>query len=273
MRYPAVILRSFLDFLRDDGLMLAGSISFFTMTALVPFCLFLVTLFGYLLGENRDFYQFFLSKLVGFFPKITSEITEELKRIITHKGIGKFSLGLYSVISFGLFSTVETSINTIFRTREKRRFIVSLILSVVVVTCVMSALFIAFATASAVSMLKHMREFFPGFEPGRLAAFLLRFVVPLLLVFLIVMILYWFLPRKKVRLRHALSGALFTALFLDAAKHLFTLYVVKVAGLGTIYGPLSAFVIFLLWVFYSSCIFLIGAEMVRNLGVSKGGNT
>ncbi|HAM51008.1 MAG TPA: hypothetical protein DCP92_10095 [Nitrospiraceae bacterium] len=40
--------------------------------------------------------------------------------------------------------------------------------------------------------------------------------------------------------------------------------------MGTIYGPLSAFVIFLLWVFYSSCIFLIGAEVVHNLGSLKG---
>ncbi len=270
MRYPAVILRSFVDFLRDDGLMLAASISFFTMMALVPFCLFLVTLFGYVLGENREFYQFFLSKLVGFFPKITSEITEELKRIITYKGIGKFTLVLYSMISFGLFAALEKSINTIFRSKEKRPFLVSLILSVVIVTCVMSALFISFGTASAVSMLKHLREFFPGCEPGRVSGFLLRFVVPLLLVFLVVLTLYWVLPRKKVKPAHALSGALFTALFLDAAKHLFTFYVVRVARLGTIYGPLSAFVIFLLWVFYSSCIFLIGAEMVRNLGTSKG---
>jgi uncharacterized BrkB/YihY/UPF0761 family membrane protein len=46
--------------------------------------------------------------------------------------------------------------------------------------------------------------------------------------------------------------------------------VVNVFKLGTIYGPLSAFVIFLLWVFYSSCIFLIGAEVVHNLEVSRG---
>jgi uncharacterized BrkB/YihY/UPF0761 family membrane protein len=32
---------------------------------------------------------------------------------------------------------------------------------------------------------------------------------------------------------------------------------------------MTAFVIFLLWFFYSSCIFLIGAEMVHNLGISK----
>lgn len=41
--------------------------------------------------------------------------------------------------------------------------------------------------------------------------------------------------------------------------------------LGTIYGPLSAFMIFLLWVFYSSCIFLVGAKFVHNLGEQQKG--
>jgi membrane protein len=82
---------------------------------------------------------------------------------------------------------------------------------------------------------------------------------------MIVAIMYKFLPRKKVQFRTALAGSLFTTVLLEAAKHLFTFYVVKVVHLGTVYGPLSAFVIFLLWVFYSSCIFLIGAEVVHNL--------
>jgi membrane protein len=53
------------------------------------------------------------------------------------------------------------------------------------------------------------------------------------------------------------------------AKHLFTWYVGTVVKMGTIYGSLTAFVVFLLWVFYSSCIFLIGAEIVHNQGTNR----
>jgi membrane protein len=80
------------------------------------------------------------------------------------------------------------------------------------------------------------------------------------------MIVYLFFPKTKVRTRHALIGALFTTIFLEIAKHFFTWYVGTVVHFGTIYGPLTAFVVFLLWVFYSSCILLIGAEVVHNLG-------
>jgi uncharacterized BrkB/YihY/UPF0761 family membrane protein len=37
-----------------------------------------------------------------------------------------------------------------------------------------------------------------------------------------------------------------------------------------IYGSLTAVVAFLLWVFYAACIFLIGAEIVKNLESAKG---
>lgn len=35
--------------------------------------------------------------------------------------------------------------------------------------------------------------------------------------------------------------------------------------LGMIYGSLTAVVMFLLWVFFAACVFLVGAEIVRNL--------
>ena len=42
-----------------------------------------------------------------------------------------------------------------------------------------------------------------------------------------------------------------------------------VAPSGAVYGSLTAIVVFLLWVFYASSIFLIGAKVVHNLGVAR----
>lgn len=268
--YIRVVLRSFIDFLRDGGLMLAGSLSYFSMMAIVPFCLLLVAIFGYFLGEERGFYEFFQSRLVSYFPTVTSEITEELRRLITFKGLGKFSLIIYGFLSYELFSSLESAITVVFKMKTKRHFIISLILSLIIITLIIAILIISFAATSVISMLKPIREVFPGLEIGGITGFLLGFVIPFALMLVTVAVLYIFLPRRRVRFSHAFSGALFTALFLEAAKHLFTLYVLNVFKLGTIYGPLSAFVMFLLWVFYSACIFLIGAEVVHNLEQSRG---
>lgn len=266
-----IIFRSFTDFFKDGGLMLAGSMSYFAVMAIVPFCLFLVTIFGNFLGKDVGFYQFFLSKLTSFFPKITHEVTEELRRIIVYKNLGNLTLILYGLLSYQFFSSLESALNTIFKTKAKRHFFVSVIISICMITLVIAFLLISFAATSLIPMLNLLKEFFPDLRISSVTRFLIRFVVPLVLVFLTVMSLYYLLPKRKIRFAHAASGAFFTALFLEAAKHAFTLYVGNIMKLGTIYGPLTAFVLFMLWVFYSSCIFLIGAELVHNLGGAKEG--
>jgi membrane protein len=85
--------------------------------------------------------------------------------------------------------------------------------------------------------------------------------------------LYLILPNTKVPLKHALLGGLLTTVLLEIAKHLFTLYMLTAAvRYGAIYGSLTSVVIFLLWVFYAASIFLIGGEVVYNLGSAQAGD-
>ncbi len=265
-----VVWKSLLDFFSDDGLMLAGSMSFFFMTALIPYCLFLLAIFGYFLGEHADFFRFFLEKLISLFPKVTHVITEELTKIIIYREIGNFTLFLYGVLSFQLFSSLDMAINRIFGIHTKRPFVVSLVFSLTVITVIIALFLVSFSASSAVAGLETLKKFVPALRIGKLIGFIIRFIIPLVLVFLVSSMLYFLLPRKRVTAVHAFSGALFTSCFLEAAKHVFTFYVVRVVDLGTIYGPFSAFIIFLLWLFYSSCIFLIGAEIVKNLQHHEG---
>lgn len=265
-----LILKSLVDFFKDDGPMLAGSISFFFIMAVFPFSLFLVSIFGYFLGENREFYDFLLKELVRFFPQATSEITEELGAIVSYRRIGIFTLILYGLFSYQLFMALERTVNLIFKQRVKRPFFLSAALSLVVITLIIALLTLSFGATSAVSMLKFFTRFFPKLVIKTITKVLIGFVVPLFLVSLTATSLYILLPKAKVMIRHALIGGLFTALFLEAAKHLFTFYItLKLSHLGVIYGPLSVFAVFILWVFYSASIFLIGGELVHHLGASK----
>jgi len=174
MRMVRVIGRSFLDFFRDNGLMLAGSMSYFTIMALVPLCLFLVTVFGYFLGQYPDFYKFFLAKLTGFFPTVTQDITDDLAKIISYKGIGKFSLLLYWVLSYQVFASMEAALNTIFKVKQRRNFIVSIIVSLVVVTLIIALLTVSFAAASVIPLLKTLGSDFSVIRIGKITSLFLR---------------------------------------------------------------------------------------------------
>ena len=54
-------------------------------------------------------------------------------------------------------------------------------------------------------------------------------------------------------------------LFRSVAKRLFRLYVRNVAVYGQIYGPLAVLVAFVMFVYYSALVFILGAECVAGL--------
>jgi membrane protein len=269
MKYLKIIIRSIVDFFKDGGIMLAASISYFTMMAMVPFFLFLITTFGYFLGSYYGFYQFFANKLISYFPTITSGITKELEKLIQFKVIGTLSIILYGFLSYQFFSAIENALNVIFKVSKKRHFIWSVFLSIIIITLIIIILLISFMASSVIPLLKTLKHMFPNLQIGVITAFLIGYVIPFFIMLFSVTVFYILFPKTKVRTYHAFTGALFTTVFLEVAKHLFTWYVGTVVKYGTIYGSLTTFVVFLLRAFYSSCIFLIGAEIVHHQGQYK----
>ncbi|MBI4510614.1 MAG: YihY family inner membrane protein [Deltaproteobacteria bacterium] len=78
------------------------------------------------------------------------------------------------------------------------------------------------------------------------------------------------LPATHVTWRAAAIGALLSALCFEAAKHLFQLYVAKVAfeRYAGVYGTLGLVPILLIWIYYTWLVILLGAEVahaVQNL--------
>lgn len=264
-KYLKAIASGFVNFFKDNCVMLAGSLTFFSIMAVIPFCLLLLTFFNYILGTNEEFLKFFVLKLEGLFPEITSEFTDKITKFLSVKGIEKITLILYAFQSYQLFLSLEFAADAIFKKKIRRHFLTSLILSMLLVTFIIFLILISFAASSAISMLMRYEEFLPFLKVDRITGFLIGFVVPVILLFVAVTSLYLIVPKQKVRLRNAFAGAFLTTIFLGAAKHIFTFVIGKVLDLGVIYGSLSITIIFLLWFFYSWCIFLIGVEIVHLL--------
>ncbi len=269
MKYFKLLIKSFIDFFRDGGIILAGSISYFFMMAFLPLCIFLITIFGFILGYYEGFYEFFSNRLMNLFPENTSEITNELRKLVRFKGIGTFSIILYGLLSYQVFASLENALNIIFKVEEKRNFLWSIIISLFIITLIILMLVVSFIATSLISLLKTLKPIYPQIKIGMVTVFLISYLVPFLMVLFSFSIIYIFFPRAKIRVIHAITGAFFTAAFLEIVKHIFAWYVGSIVKFGTIYGPLSTFVLFLLWVYYSSCIFLIGAEFVHNLSIYK----
>jgi len=98
-----------------------------------------------------------------------------------------------------------------------------------------------------------------------LVGFSLKYVIPFLLSFWMFFLIYKIIPNKKITSTTALQAALFTSLLWEVAKHLFGWYVLSLGGFTVVYGSLSALAIFVLWIYYSSTILLMGGEVAHFL--------
>jgi membrane protein len=78
-------------------------------------------------------------------------------------------------------------------------------------------------------------------------------------------LLYLFMPNVKVSFRHGLIGALVATILFETTKRLFGLYIVNFNNYEVVYGALSTLPIFLLWIYLSWVVALIGAEVVSVL--------
>ena len=73
-------------------------------------------------------------------------------------------------------------------------------------------------------------------------------------------IIYMVGPKTKVFFRSAIGGALLAAILWEISRRGLGWYMSNVAQYNVLYGTLGTLVALLLWVFYSSNIFIVGAE-------------
>jgi membrane protein len=97
------------------------------------------------------------------------------------------------------------------------------------------------------------------------AGFRLWLLAPFLITWTGLAVLYEVVPNCRVRWRHAITGALVAAVLFEFARKGFAVYVQGVANYREVYGALAAIPIFLIWVYLSWVIVLLGAILAAAL--------
>ena len=244
------------------GFHLAASISFYALMSMIPLLFITINVLGYFIGKSHDLHEAVVGYLRTVYPMMGRTLTKEVDRVAASHELSWFSILLFLWLASLVFSSLEYSINTIFRTKERRHFIVTTVMSFGLV--MLSGLFMALSFWS--SYIPKFLESHSGYIAQTRAVVLLTHsvlvqVLPLALVFLSFTLLYKMLPNRRVRLRLAAVGGLIAAALWELAKLAFVWYITGLANPG-VYGSLSAIVVFLLWVFYSAVILLFVAELV-----------
>ena len=101
-------------------------------------------------------------------------------------------------------------------------------------------------------------------EPRWVTTVVFQFI-PFLFLGGVLALLYWKLPSASVPRRQALTGGFLAAAIFDGMHHLFGAYVVKIPTYTLVYGPFAAIPIFLVWVYLSWTVILVGALVTAEL--------
>jgi membrane protein len=83
------------------------------------------------------------------------------------------------------------------------------------------------------------------------------------MMFLIFAALYKFMPVVKIHKRSVAIGAMWASVFWVAAKILFGIYLSNFTTFSRIYGAYALGIVVAFWIYYSSAVFILGAEIAK----------
>lgn len=247
------VMRRYRD---DESSLAASSLAYTALLSLVPFMSVLVTVFSAmpLFNDASEALQDFLFQ--NFVPA-TGEVVQKYLLEFVNKARGltvSMSLAVF-VTSILMMHTMEKALNRIFDSKPAAKLIKKVMLYWTILT--MGPLLVGGGIAMS-SMLFKLSAF------AGMKTFLLQFL-PILSSMAGFFLLYLLIPNRKVNWRHALSGALFAAICFELAKKGFAVYVVKIPSYQKIYGAIAAIPLFLIWMFLSWNIILLGATITATL--------
>lgn len=262
--------------------LLASGISFNILIYILPLLLvviyFINSFFGFESISNT-----FNSLVWEILPpnksneKIVQVMLLELKNILSKSSY----LGIYGLIallwvSSALISAFRSSLNRIFVLESTKFFLIYRLKDILLTILLTFFVLIYSYVIPIVSVMDSLvRTVFPDRIEWLFSNVLLTFAS-----FVSGFILYYFIfsyvPNKKIPRHSRLLATIICAVSLELSRNVFAWYITTISDYGKFYGTYAIIVSLAFWIYYSSLIMLISAEIgkyyfdVKNAKVSNG---
>lgn len=242
---------------REDHLGLtAGSLTFTTVISLVPLItvmLAIFTAFPIFASFQGSLEKYFLQSLVP--DSIARPVLLALTQFASKANrIGAAGLVALVVTALALMLTIDRTLNAIWRVRKPRPMAQRVLVYWATATLGPLVLGVSLSiTSYAISASKGIVDALPG------GVSLLLDFIEFSLMALGMASLFRFVPNTYVRWTHAIAGGVFVAIGLELAKRLFGWYLKQMPSYSAIYGAFASVPIFLVWMYLSWSIVLLGA--------------
>jgi membrane protein len=261
-RESRLLLSAIKKFYEDHGFFLSAGITFNLLIGLIPLSLALLALAGSYLYNDQVVLSHISKHLEDMLPSfLDPEVMNNLLTLIHGRKIaGVLGIGGLLWTSTMVFSSLRTALNIVFQVERGQGILKGKVIDLLMLFLAGIFHIVSMGITSVVTYL-HGYHFQLFLSMGRIIPFVLRYLIPFLFTFWMFFLIYKLVPNRRIHFKMAFEAASFTSLLWEVTKQLFGWYIMGLGRFSLIYGSLSALIIFVLWVYYSSSILLLGGEV------------
>jgi membrane protein len=262
-----VLYGAAVELIADNGLVLAASIAFFTIFSLAPLLLLVVALAGLVFGQDqtsaeiqRQFESLMGADSAEFVAGVISRASKGGGGVAAVVSIGTLVFG-----ATGVFVQLKSALNSVWgvqikseKTRDTLiRLIWDRVASFAMMLVIAFLLLVSLAVSAALAALaRWSTELVPERE---LLMRSINGVVSFAVLTFLFCTAFKILPDVRIAWRVVWFGGAVTALLFTIGKELIGMYLGQ-GFVASVYGAAGSMIVILMWVYYSSIIFLYGAE-------------
>ena len=252
IRVGHLLFRGYAD---DDLTIHASSLTFVTLTSLVPI---LAVGFALVKGFGFGADQLATVEQMAWFLQMPEQWQEFVQKILdivnttNFAALGWIGLAFFVLTAVLLLANVEKSFNRVWGVDKNR----SLLRQIANYTSVLVLVPVLIGLAGALKAQVAINRKFFDVDVNAWAQNLASFGI----LWLVIGFLYVFVPNTRVRLRSALVSSLLTTVVFLGWMQMFTVMQTGVVNYNRIYGAFAAVPVFMLWMYVTWVILLLGAE-------------
>ncbi len=254
-RFTNYLLYALCDTFESDYQFFAASIAYYTLMSIIP--LFIFLFFLGMVIFHVDFKSLIPKE---FFESPLKPIFLQIEQVINSSGLISGTAALVMLwFSRGVFLSLERSFSEILKTENPAGFIYRHIVIVLFIFFLWILMFVFYAAQYLLALLPHLP----------VLPLLSSLLVPLLL-FVILVCVYYFLLPVSVELTFILKVAATVFLILTLFERAFVWFILNVSKVSILYGSFAALIIFLLWIYYSATVVLLGVGIIKGKLLFEG---
>ena len=252
-------------FFEDNCQQKAASLTYTTMLSIVPMLTVLLMILSSvpaLASVRAQIYEVIYSNLI---PQSSLQVSKYINSF-AEKSTNLTAIGvmILFITTIMTLTTIERAFNQIWRVENRSGGLKSMLRYWTIVTLGPIVLGTAFIASSTVQSLSFLNRQIAGY--GIDWSFWVQ-VVTVTITVAGFITMYWFIPKARVPIKNAAIAGVIVAIVFELLKHVFGIVMTNFTSYEAIYGAFAAIPIFLLWIYLSWNLILLGVEISYTLTI------